>query len=427
MNSPQATADIEDPRRLWQEEQAYTLLLTATLLIILFHPLFHFILVQAPSVRHDSLVNRLLATIATVLITALVRIFRLQYKYSSYAITLICYLVLSSTLILVADSNYNPLYAAASVFPLIGMQMFFVRFTHLMACTLLAQITHFFYAIIYHKITAIEDYICISVILSSALISLLIGFLRIRLTDQLHESKLQVIKASTELEKVNEFLRYEKARAESLLLNILPRPIADRLQRRHEVIADYHGEVSVMFADIVGFTKIAADRSPTDIVHILNKLFTTFDQLASQHGIEKIKTIGDAYMAASGVPMPRPDHAQALGTMALQMIQVVDEFSKANQIDISIRIGLNAGPIVAGVIGTQKFIYDLWGDTVNIASRMESHGIAGSIHVTEVFYNSTKKDFQYLDRGEIEVKGKGKMRTYILQSAVIAPFVSDPH
>ena len=209
-------------------------------------------------------------------------------------------------------------------------------------------------------------------------------------------------------------LQTEKERAERLLLNILPQPIAEQLKDGQQTIADSFAEVSVLFADIVEFTKFSAHRSPIEVVSLLNQLFSVFDQLAQKHGVEKIKTIGDAYMAVGGLPIPRLDHAEAITEMALDMLDAIAQFSLETGVPLNMRVGINTGPVVAGVIGTNKFIYDLWGDTVNIASRMESSGIGGCIQVSLETYNLLLDKYQFEERGVIPIKGKGDMKTYIL-------------
>ena len=210
-------------------------------------------------------------------------------------------------------------------------------------------------------------------------------------------------------------LRVQQEQSERLLLNILPEEIANRLKRGDSTIADTFADVTVLFADIVGFTQLSARVSPTELVALLNDIFSAFDNLAERHGLEKIKTIGDAYMVVGGLPITRPDHAEAIAEMALDMQDAIQEFSKTQNQYLSIRIGINTGPVVAGVIGIKKFIYDLWGDTVNTASRMESHGLPGSIHVTATTYQQLQDKYFFESRGAIEVKGKGKMTTYLLQ------------
>ncbi len=210
-------------------------------------------------------------------------------------------------------------------------------------------------------------------------------------------------------------LRVQQEQSERLLLNILPEEIANRLKRGDSTIADTFADVTVLFADIVGFTQLSARVSPTELVALLNEIFSTFDNLAERHGLEKIKTIGDAYMVVGGLPIARPDHAEAIAEMALDMQEAIIDFSKTQNQHLSIRIGINTGPVVAGVIGIKKFIYDLWGDTVNTASRMESHGLPGSIHVTATTYQQLEEKYIFESRGAIEVKGKGKMTTYLLQ------------
>jgi PAS domain S-box-containing protein len=211
-----------------------------------------------------------------------------------------------------------------------------------------------------------------------------------------------------------EALRYQQEQSELLLLNILPAPIAQRLKLQESTIADSFAEVTVLFADIVGFTQLSADTSPTELVELLNKIFSAFDRLSELHGLEKIKTIGDAYMVVGGLPMPRSDHAQAIADMALDMQDAIALFNVKNAKNFQIRVGISTGPVVAGVIGIKKFIYDLWGDTVNTASRMESHGLAGRIQVTTSTYELLRNQYIFEERGLIHVKGKGEMTTYLL-------------
>jgi class 3 adenylate cyclase len=204
-------------------------------------------------------------------------------------------------------------------------------------------------------------------------------------------------------------------RSEDLLLNILPPSIARRLKASDRTIADDFAGVSVLFADIVGFTKMSARLPPERIVDMLNDLFCKFDDLAGQLGLEKIKTIGDCYMVAGGLPEPRADHAEAVAEMALAMLGVVRELARATGEPLDVRIGIHSGPVVAGVIGKRKFIYDLWGDTVNIASRMESHGLPGTIQVSEASRALLAAKYRLQARGMIEVKGKGEMATWLLE------------
>jgi len=201
---------------------------------------------------------------------------------------------------------------------------------------------------------------------------------------------------------------------ERLLLNILPAPVAGRLKAGEDCIADHFDGVSVMFADIVGFTTLSGSLPPQPLVAMLNELFTRFDELATRHRVEKIKTIGDCYMAVCGVPEPAPDHAAMLADMAIEMLASVREFNAPRGSPLQIRIGLHTGPVVAGVIGRSKFIYDLWGDTVNTASRMESSGAPDRIQVTEAMHQTLAARFDFEERGEVEIKGKGCLRTWFL-------------
>jgi class 3 adenylate cyclase len=171
----------------------------------------------------------------------------------------------------------------------------------------------------------------------------------------------------------------------------------------------------VLFADIVGFTELSAGIAPQAVVGMLNRIFSSFDQLASDHGLEKIKTIGDAYMVVGGVPVPRADHTEAVVEMALRMIECCAELNRDATLPVTMRIGINTGPVVAGVIGIRKFIYDLWGDTVNLASRMESHGVSGQIQVTEAVFESLREKYEFTPRGGIEVKGRGQQSVFLLR------------
>jgi class 3 adenylate cyclase len=209
-------------------------------------------------------------------------------------------------------------------------------------------------------------------------------------------------------------LDLEREKSERLLLNVLPAPIAARLKQTDGVIADAFGEVTVLFADLVDFTRRSERVTPEQVVQTLNDLFSVFDRHAQQQGLEKIKTIGDAYMVAGGLPDPRPDHAHAVAEMALAMRDEVARRTDPGGQPLAVRIGIDTGPVVAGVIGTSKFSYDLWGDTVNTASRMESQGLAGCIQVTARTYERLRDGYRFERRGPILVKGKGKIVTYLL-------------
>lgn len=208
--------------------------------------------------------------------------------------------------------------------------------------------------------------------------------------------------------------RVEREKSEGLLLNILPPEIAARLKADDRTIADHFDSVSVLFADLVGFTPLSAALPPNEMVELLDEVFTGFDALVEKYGLEKIRTIGDSYMVASGVPRARPDHAHALASMALEMSAFIRNRPGRETRPLDFRIGLGSGPVVAGIIGRKKFIYDLWGDSVNMASRMESHGIPGRIQITRDSYELIKDAFECEPRGLIEVKGKGQMETWFL-------------
>jgi len=205
-----------------------------------------------------------------------------------------------------------------------------------------------------------------------------------------------------------------RQRSESLLLNILPAPIAERLKQGESMIADHFTGVTVLFADIVDFTPISAGLTPGRAVDVLDAVFSEFDRIAGHYELEKIKTIGDCYMAVGGLPEPQPDHAERVANAALEMLPALVRVGKWLDLPLKVRIGLHTGDAVAGVIGRQKFVYDLWGDTVNTASRMESHGLGDRIQCTERLYKLLGDHFTFEPRGEIEIKGKGSMPTYFL-------------
>lgn len=212
-------------------------------------------------------------------------------------------------------------------------------------------------------------------------------------------------------------LETEKAKSDRLLLNILPEVIVERMKRTTGTIADEFAGVSILFADLVNFTQLSQRVSPRELVELLNELFTKFDELVEKRGLEKIKTIGDCYMVAAGVPQPRRDHALAIVAFALDLRDYLQD-PENNRGGLEVRIGVNSGPVVAGVIGTRKFVYDLWGDTVNTASRMESHGVVGQIQISRETYELVKDDFKLEYGGRKPVKGKGDMEVwYVLAHA----------
>lgn len=229
-------------------------------------------------------------------------------------------------------------------------------------------------------------------------------------------SLAQTINAMLEtLESSTKALEIEREKAESLLLNILPEVIADRLKGNEENIADTFAEVTVLFADIVGFTQLSAQIEAAELVQLLNNIFSRFDRALERYQLEKIKTIGDCYMVVAGMPVPCDNSAVAIAEMALEMQEEIARFNGEFHQSLTMRMGIHTGPVVAGVIGIKKFIYDLWGDTVNTASRMESHGIPGQIQVSRATYQCLKDQYRFEERGAIEIKGKGAMQVYLLK------------
>jgi class 3 adenylate cyclase/ActR/RegA family two-component response regulator len=240
--------------------------------------------------------------------------------------------------------------------------------------------------------------------------------LRARVFSSLEKKRLRDIDQGriVELQKEKELLNLEQMKTDKLMLNILPKPIADRLKRGESNIAGNYPEVTVLFSDLVGFTKMSSQKSAGDLVKLLNDLFSRFDRRAESLGLEKIKTIGDAYMAVGGLPIPRSDHADICAEMALGMFDDLTEFNKQYDADLAMRIGLNTGPVVAGVIGFTKFSYDLWGNTVNTASRMESTSISGRIQISTSTRDSLSSSFIIEERELMECKGLGLIMTYFL-------------
>jgi adenylate cyclase len=226
---------------------------------------------------------------------------------------------------------------------------------------------------------------------------------------------LTVWYAMREVSRAEAAMEVEYSRSEALLTNILPATVAAKLKDpAHGTIADRYDDAAILFADIAGYTEQSSQISPTELVRFLDRLYTTFDRLVDRHGLEKIKTTGDAYMVVSGVPTPRPDHIEAIADLALDLCRAVAELRDPRGEPVPMRMGIAAGPVVAGVVGARRFFYDVWGDAVNVASRMESTDIIGRIQLPQNVFERLRHDFVLEERGEIEVKGKGMMRTWFL-------------
>jgi adenylate cyclase len=218
-----------------------------------------------------------------------------------------------------------------------------------------------------------------------------------------------------------EALAREKAKSDRLLHSMLPASIADRLRDERRVIADAFDDATVVFADIVGFTPIGSEMAPVDLVNVLNELFGRFDELAVRHKLEKIKTIGDGYMAVGGVPEPLADHADCAVRFALDVQVATDNLAAELGMPLRVRVGIHTGPLVAGVIGRDKLAYDLWGDTVNVASRMESQGLPGRVQISETTAQRLTAEVGLEPRGTIEVRGRGPMRVLLVSETAEAP------
>ncbi len=235
-------------------------------------------------------------------------------------------------------------------------------------------------------------------------------------TAQLEELVERLQNEIKERQAAEKSLREAQKNSDRLLLNILPAAVVENLKKGEDTAAERFESATVLFADIVDFTSLAARISPMELVNFLNQIFSKFDQLTEKHGLEKIKTSGDSYMVAGGLPVPRADHVEAIANMALDMVDAIAHFKTDTGEPFQIRIGINTGPVVAGVIGTKKFSYDLWGDTINVASRMESQGLPGYIQVTTAIYEPLKDRYVFEERGAIEVKGKGETIAYWLKA-----------
>ncbi len=229
-----------------------------------------------------------------------------------------------------------------------------------------------------------------------------------------HTSRVVFIQQKT-IQEQKDQIQKEQEKSENLLLNILPESIAQRLKNQDSIIADKFEDISVLFADLVGFTSLSVKLSPEELVTLLNDIFSRFDKWVDSYGLEKIKTSGDSYMVVGGLPQPQKDHAKNMALLALHMQQEVSKLNSELHQALALRIGIHIGPVVAGVIGTKKFSYDVWGDTVNTASRLESHGVDGQIQVSKDMYEVLKDDFIFEERGLVKLKGKGEFPTYILK------------
>jgi len=241
--------------------------------------------------------------------------------------------------------------------------------------------------------------------------------LRARVTTSLEKKRLRDLDKLRfqQLQAEKELVELEKEKSERLLLNILPGAIAGRLKQGEKTIANGHATVSVMFADLCGFTALSRKTNPADLVSMLNGIFTAFDTIVERHGVEKIKTIGDCYMMVGGLPTHRDDHAQVVAAAALEMVEALDKLNAQNGTELKMRVGIHTGPVVAGVIGKIKFTYDLWGDTVNVASRMESSGMPGMVHLSEQTQEALQGHFIVEERGFVECKGLGQVKTFFLK------------
>ena len=251
-------------------------------------------------------------------------------------------------------------------------------------------------------------------LLALATLGVVIVVKRLKRISQELERKVQ--ERTYKLRDANSQLRKEQQKSNELLLNILPESIVKRIHNGEKEISDSYTEASILFADIVNFTPMSEDLPASELIEILSTIFSRFDELTDEFKLEKIKTIGDAYMVAAGLPFPREDHAEVIADLALAMQANLRSINERLGRQLNIRIGINSGPVIAGVIGQRKFIYDLWGDTVNVAARMESHGLDGAIQVSQSTYELLRGRYLFEGRGAIPIKGKGEMKAYMLKA-----------
>lgn len=352
-----------------------------------------------------------------------VRIERLHHQYLRWRLTyaiLFTIFVLCFLASVVGSFMYDPLYTKGEQGELPGV---LIIFDHIMSTIIIGLIVLLFllppFAIFSFAVTKritrrIEELAIVAKGLRSGNYDVRI-VLNTKEKDEISQLQADFNAMAAALQSARNELEAEREKSERLLLNVLPEPIAARLKHNSSAIADSFNDATVLFADIVDFTKISARLSPEELVAWLNQIFSEFDGLAEKYGLEKIKTIGDAYMVVGGLPEPRPDHADAVAAMALEMQDIVARLNSPTGEPIRMRIGMNSGHVVAGVIGRRKFIYDIWGDAVNTASRMESHGIGGAIQVTDKTYQLLQPNFDLEERGLVQIKGKGEMQTYLLK------------
>jgi len=329
-----------------------------------------------------------------------------QILFSIYVFMMALGLLMLMSIVRPDEPGYTFYYPGIILIIFGGSVLGRLRFKYAMIVSLLIFLCYEYVAIIVHKMLISQGTLLLFInnslfILSSMVISLPTSYF------------LEVYNRRDFVQK--QLIKTEQQRAEKLLLNILPATIANQLKYENKTIAASYDSVTVLFADIVNFTNLSANATPDKLVGLLNNIFSEFDRLVEKHGLEKIKTIGDAYMVAGGLPEPRPDHAQAIVELALDMREALPHVCQDSKQSIDMRIGINSGPVVAGVIGIKKFIYDLWGDTVNTASRIESQCLPGHIQVTAATYELLKDRYEFADCGEVNIKGKGNMRVYQIE------------
>ena len=399
-------ADVETAFRRYHSRNSVVIIRYAILLTIILYGLFAVLDVHAAPFSKQTIWFIRFAIVIPALFGVLIFSFHSVFPRILQPMMVLVVLIDAFGILAMIDIEshrelgYQTYYAGLMLVIMAAHSMYRLRFIYATLSTILVLVGYEYIAIVHQKLMVSKDGFAVFVsnnffFVSSIILGMAASYF---LEVYIRRVFAQRIKLGQEEEKSNR-----------LLLNILPREVALTLKEREGVIAEHYDHASILFADIADFTSISALMTPHEVVGLLNEVFSRFDDLAERHDLEKIKTIGDCYMVAAGVPRSRQDHAQILAHVGLAMLRYVEgrRFSDVGR--ISLRVGINSGPVVAGVIGRKKFIYDLWGDTVNVASRMECHGTSGRVQITTGTYELIKDQFVCEPRGSILVKGKGAM------------------
>ena len=399
--------DMEAAFRRYYSRNSIIIARFALALTIVLYGLFGFLDIHAAPLSRDAIWFIRFAVVIPILLGILIFSFHSMFARVFQQLMFVVVLLVAAGILIMIDIieahgelGTQTYYAGLMLVIMAAHSVYRLRFVNATLATVLVVAGYETVAILHQKLLASDDKFTLFLsnnffFLSSIILGMTASYF------------LEVYLRRVFAQRIN--LAQEQEKSDRLLLNILPREVVATLREREGVIADHYDNASVLFADVAEFTPMSAKMNPKEIVDLLNEVFSHFDGLVERYDLEKIKTIGDCYMVAAGVPRHRPDHAHILVRMGLDILKYIDGRPPTNGRRISFRIGINSGPVVAGVIGRKKFIYDLWGDTVNVASRMENQGVAGAIQVTSHTYELIRNDFACEPRGTILVKGKGEM------------------